>query len=191
MKSEETGSRWFWSVAKFKNRFFIINDLYYRFLSDGGALPVLSREIDPFWDPEEEVLAGQTVVLLQPVLFSQTVESSVCVVGQEGILGTLQVTLLSTGTIAPVKGQLDVYSLMDRDLSFKIRFNTLQLDTSLYNQVYLKFSLFGETYCSPAIRLSESISADFNHQIALDFPSLSEQQIDHFNQNHVSMSNNL
>ncbi len=68
VSSQETGSTWFWSLGKFKNRSFIIKDLFSRFLCD-SVLPVPARAIDPFWEPEEEVLAGEAVLLLQPVLF--------------------------------------------------------------------------------------------------------------------------
>ncbi len=48
-------------------------------------------------------------------------------------------SLEPTGNLRPARGQVDVYYLMEQDLRFKIRFNNQQLDSGLYNQVYLKF----------------------------------------------------
>ena len=48
--SKETKTQWSWSLKKFRNRYFIINDLFSRYIIE-NKLPKLNKEIDPFWDP--------------------------------------------------------------------------------------------------------------------------------------------
>lgn len=48
-----------WPIDKFKNRMFIVRDILDEFF-DSGEMPKLSKEEDPFWDPPNPILLGQS-----------------------------------------------------------------------------------------------------------------------------------
>ena len=55
-----------WPIDKFENRLFIIRDLL-EMLTDTGVMPKVSKDDDPFWDPPNPVLVGQSFIQLEPL----------------------------------------------------------------------------------------------------------------------------
>lgn len=62
-----------WTVDKFQNRLFMIRELLEEYFED-NELPQLDKNVDPFWDPPNPILIGQSFLQLQPL--SLTVENS-------------------------------------------------------------------------------------------------------------------
>lgn len=48
-----------WEVDKFQNRLFMIRDLLEE-LFETGEMPVRDQDKDPFWDPPNPILIGQS-----------------------------------------------------------------------------------------------------------------------------------
>jgi hypothetical protein len=48
-----------WPIDKFKNRMFIVRDILDEFF-DSGTMPNITKEEDPFWDPPNPILIGQS-----------------------------------------------------------------------------------------------------------------------------------
>lgn len=58
-----------WPADKFESRLFIIRDILNDFF-DTGEKPVFDKESDPFWDPPNSILIGQSFIQLQPLAFA-------------------------------------------------------------------------------------------------------------------------
>lgn len=55
-----------WPAEKFRNRLYIIKDVLEEFF-DTGTKPVLDKDTDPFWDPPNPILIGQSFLQLEPL----------------------------------------------------------------------------------------------------------------------------
>lgn len=55
-----------WPVDKFESRLYMIRDVLEQFFED-GELPQLTKEQDPFWDPTNPILIGQSFMQLEPL----------------------------------------------------------------------------------------------------------------------------
>lgn len=55
-----------WPAEKFRNRLYIIKDVLEEFF-DTGEKPVLDKDTDPFWDPPNPILIGQSFLQLEPL----------------------------------------------------------------------------------------------------------------------------
>ena len=55
-----------WSADKFQNRVFMIREVLEEYF-DSGDLPKLSKDEDPFWDPPNPILIGQSFLQLEPL----------------------------------------------------------------------------------------------------------------------------
>ena len=55
-----------WPVEKFKNRLFMIRDVLDEYF-ETGEMPSLEKETDPFWDPPNPILIGQSFLQLEPL----------------------------------------------------------------------------------------------------------------------------
>lgn len=55
-----------WPAEKFRNRLYIIKDVLEEFF-ETGIKPVLDKDTDPFWDPPNPILIGQSFLQLEPL----------------------------------------------------------------------------------------------------------------------------
>ena len=55
-----------WPIDKFENRLFMVRELLEEYF-DNGVLPKLSKNEDPFWDPPNPILIGQSFLQLEPL----------------------------------------------------------------------------------------------------------------------------
>jgi kinesin family protein 13 len=55
--NRETGYTYFWDIEKFGYRYYLIKDLWEKFL-ETGEVPTATREEDPFWDAPEHIQIG-------------------------------------------------------------------------------------------------------------------------------------
>ena len=86
-----------WPADKFSNRIFMIRELLEEFF-DTGELPVLTKEEDPFWDPPNPILVGQSFLQLQnlSLYFENKMENAaiLSIDGKGGKNGTICVEYL-------------------------------------------------------------------------------------------------
>jgi len=65
-------------VDKFENRLFMIREILEEFFDD-QKLPILEKEEDPFWDPPNPILIGQSFLQLESLslMFESNLEASI------------------------------------------------------------------------------------------------------------------
>ena len=61
--NNEYGYIYRWDLDKFETRYYLVQDLMQEFLQS-NTIPHLQKEQDPYWDPPEPELIGQTYFLL-------------------------------------------------------------------------------------------------------------------------------
>lgn len=67
-----------WPVDKFENRLFMIREILEEYFDD-GKLPQLTKESDPFWDPPNPILIGQSFLQLEPLslMFENNLDAAI------------------------------------------------------------------------------------------------------------------
>lgn len=91
VNNTEEGYYYEWHIDKFENRLFMIREILEEFFDD-GQLPQLAKEEDPFWDPPNPILIGQSFLQLEPLslMFENSLEASILSIdgagGKQGIL---------------------------------------------------------------------------------------------------------
>lgn len=94
----EEGYYYQWSEEKFNDRIFMMRDLVNEYF-DTGNLPNLTHESDPFWDPPEPVMIGQSFVSLKNLGYLIENEMDIKILsaeGTSGVRGQLSVKYLPT-----------------------------------------------------------------------------------------------
>lgn len=117
--NKEEGYYYQWDENKISDRIFMMRDLVNEYF-ESGVLPNLPQEEDPFWDPTEPMLIGQSFLSLKNLsyLVENEVEAKILSSeGASGVRGTLNIKYFPTdfeGT-----GEPDEESLPDEpeDLS--------------------------------------------------------------------------
>jgi hypothetical protein len=66
VENKEAGYFYDWPADKFKNRIFLIRDVLDDYF-DSGDLPQVVNDTDPFWDPPNPILIGQSFIQLEPL----------------------------------------------------------------------------------------------------------------------------
>jgi len=75
-----------WPVDKFENRLFMIRELLEEFF-DSGNMPNVSKEEDPFWDPPNPILIGQSFLQLESLGLCFPNELEVAILSIDGAGG--------------------------------------------------------------------------------------------------------
>ena len=91
--NKETGYFYDWPADKFKSRIFLIRDVLDDYF-DTGELPNLSNETDPFWDPPNAHMIGQSFIALEPLglQFENFLDATILSIdGKGGTQGTLTI----------------------------------------------------------------------------------------------------
>ena len=94
----EEGYYYQWPEEKFNDRIFMMRDLVNEFF-DSGNLPKLSHEDDPFWDPPEPQLIGQSFMALKSLSYlieNEMVAKILSSEGNSGVRGKLSVKYFPT-----------------------------------------------------------------------------------------------
>jgi hypothetical protein len=89
----EEGYYYEWEVEKFENRLFMIREVLEEYF-DSGKFPHLEKETDPFWDPPNPILIGQSFLQLEPLslMFENNLEASILSIdGNGGKQGTISI----------------------------------------------------------------------------------------------------
>ena len=55
-----------WPIDKFENRLFMVREILDDYF-ESGEVPKLNKNIDPFWDPPNPILIGQSFLQLEPL----------------------------------------------------------------------------------------------------------------------------
>lgn len=82
-----------WPAEKFQNRIFMIREILDQFF-DSGVLPELNKNEDPFWDPPNPILIGQSYLSLGALGFvcdSELDAGILSIDGTAGRNGTIRV----------------------------------------------------------------------------------------------------
>jgi|EP00161_Ancyromonas_sigmoides_P005788 kinesin family protein 1 len=75
VRSKDSDASWLWSSAKFRNRSFLMRELYQRVQEEGNIS--VKKEEDPFWEPSEPVLVGVCNVYLAPLSYGVEFDDAV------------------------------------------------------------------------------------------------------------------
>lgn len=88
--NNEDGYHYFWDPEKFTNRLYMIRDVMDEYF-DTGKKPNLSKEEDPFWDPQEAILIGRAYFYLKSVGYMLNNEATCKIMNtnRQGDNGTL------------------------------------------------------------------------------------------------------
>ena len=78
INNTEEGYYYEWPVDKFENRLFMIREILEEYF-DNGILPKLVKDEDPFWDPPNPILIGQSFLQLEPLslMFENNLNASI------------------------------------------------------------------------------------------------------------------
>jgi hypothetical protein len=93
ISNEEEGYHYEWPLEKFENRLFMIREILEEFF-DIGEKPNLSKEQDPFWDPPNPILIGQSFLQLEPLslMFENQLEAAILSIdGTGGKQGSIEI----------------------------------------------------------------------------------------------------
>ena len=88
--NHELGYFYYWDLAKFTSRYFLIKELLEKFY-ETNSLADLPQESDPFWDPPEHQKAGEGFLKLLSLAYLMDNPNELVLVGDEGKAGLLKV----------------------------------------------------------------------------------------------------
>ena len=83
--NEEENYFYEWPTDKFENRLFMIRELLEEFF-DSNQMPQVDKDADPFWDPPNPILIGQSFMQLEPLslMFENNLLASILAIDGEG-----------------------------------------------------------------------------------------------------------
>lgn len=100
--NHSAGYFYIWTLEKFFDRYFMIKELLDDYFGS-NELPVLTEELDPFWDPPEPILLGQGFLKLLSIAYLLDSPTDLILVGDEGQTGTLAVWSVHLGQLGASK----------------------------------------------------------------------------------------
>lgn len=89
--NHERGYFYYWDMEKFQSRYYMIKDRLDDFFETNEYVQE-DNEQDPFWDPPEPILLGQGYLKLMSLAFLLDNPSELILVGDNGQIGTLNVS---------------------------------------------------------------------------------------------------
>jgi hypothetical protein len=149
----EEGYFYQWKDGKFNDRVFMMRDLVNEYF-DSGNLPKLSNQDDPFWDPPEPMLIGQSYMSLKSLgyLIDNQMESKILSSeGSSGVRGVLSVKYVPTGPSGdgePDEDDLpeEPEDLVGKQVTFRIEIDkAADLPADLCKNTFVNYKLFFET----------------------------------------------
>jgi hypothetical protein len=84
--NREVGYSYWWSVDKLENRYYIIKDFSDTYF-ETGAIPDLSQNEDPFWDPPEHVLIGRAFLTTKALSYMFDNLTTLSIIGEDDHCG--------------------------------------------------------------------------------------------------------
>ena len=120
-----------WQPEKFQNRLFMIRELLEEYF-DTGVKPNLNKNEDPFWDPPNPILIGQSFLQLEPlgVCFENHLEATILSIdGKGGKQGMVSIGYEPCNSVGELGEEFvdekflveDVEELLgEKDLFFKV-----------------------------------------------------------------------
>lgn len=148
--NREYGYVYYWEVSKFSNRYYLIKDILENYF-ETNELPILSKEQDPFWDPPEPHLIGQSFLKLMSLAYILDYSCELAIVGEKGSCGSLNVKVVPTDE----KGEKNLSSEMEENgeyiddpnellgkrFDFKVIIENAVLPENICTDVYAEYTL--------------------------------------------------
>lgn len=100
--NRQVGYTYFWDIEKFGYRYYLIKDLWEKYLETGEVPPAPHNEEDPFWDVTEHIQVGNGFLTMLSLAYMLDQDSELALVAENGECGMLEVSLIptdETGTI--------------------------------------------------------------------------------------------
>ncbi len=148
--NREYGYVFYWEVSKFSNRYYVIKDILERYF-ETNELPKLTKEEDPFWDPPEPHLIGQSFLKLMSLAYVLDYSCELALVGEKGACGCLNVKVIPTdekgeknlSNEMEEKGEYvdDPNELLEKRFDFNIAIENGILPENICTDVYAEYSL--------------------------------------------------
>jgi hypothetical protein len=92
--NKEAGYIYWWDSEKLTNRYYIIKDMLDAYF-EGGVVPKLDNNNDPFWDPPEPVLIGRAFVTAKSLVYMFDVVEQLAIIGEDEC-GEVNVSMIPT-----------------------------------------------------------------------------------------------
>ena len=148
--NREYGYVYYWEVSKFSNRYYVIKDILERYF-ETNELPKLSKDEDPFWDPPEPHLIGQSFLKLMSLAYVLDYSCELALVGEKGACGNLNVKVIPTdekgeknlSTEMEEKGEIieDPEELLGKRFDFNIAIENAVLPENICLDVFAEYTL--------------------------------------------------
>ena len=100
VQNNELGYDYIWDLSKFRNRYFLIKELFLKFY-ETNAYPEVHQSKDPFWDPPDSKLIGQSYMRMFSLGYLIDNPCTCEIINENGVNGQLSLNLYPSD----VKGQ--------------------------------------------------------------------------------------
>lgn len=136
-----------WSLSKFRNRYYFIKEILDKYL-ETNKFPNLSKEEDPFWDPQEPLLLGVAYIKLLSLVYlvENIVEASILTL--EGAIGSLFLEIVPTDILGLKNLSFDdnyliedPSELLGRRLDFLLKIKEAIFPGNQYKDIYIEYEI--------------------------------------------------
>ncbi|EGR27406.1 kinesin motor domain protein [Ichthyophthirius multifiliis] len=150
VKNIEEGTEYVWDLEKFSNRYYIIKGLLDRYF-ESNKIVKLQKNEDPFWDPPESLMIGQSFLKLMGLSYALDSRSNLNLIGDNGQCGNLSVGLIPCSIDGSINYENDNYNddlqiedpndLLNKRMDFKVIITEAQITENLYQNIYVEYYL--------------------------------------------------
>lgn len=134
VENKEEEYQYEWAIEKFENRLYMIRDVLEEYFEE-DELPNLDKDEDPFWDPPNPILIGQSFLQFEPLslMFENHLEAAILSIdGHAGKQGKITVGYAP----CTVNGETEEELIPERLLVDKAE--ELIGQTDMYFKVYIR-----------------------------------------------------
>ena len=147
----EKGYFYYWDLAKFSDRYFLIKELYEEYYDLNKKIEITDEE-DPFWDPPQHQKVGEGFLKLMSLSYLLDNPNQLILLGDEGEgqSGTLNVNLLPLDSEnRPIDQNNEIFDdfvddpswLIGKELRFMIHIGSGQITSPVRKNPYVKYRL--------------------------------------------------
>lgn len=158
---------WVWDIETFESRLFLMRELFNRVLEHGPQ--TIPRELDPFWEPTQPTVLGQSFVYLKALAQLVEVDGTFRVVDARGLAqGELKAEIVPLGSRGEELPYLRSSSeLLGMAVTFEVKtpFVT-NVPATHVTDLQMSFQFQDKEFCFPAASVAlagAGATATFNY----------------------------
>ncbi|XP_076815632.1 kinesin-like protein KIF28 [Clavelina lepadiformis] len=171
VRHQVTDQVWIWSKSKFINRRYMIEELYMKHQDDPTWMVELSEDLDPFWDPVEDIYLGCAHVWLHSLSYNMPLDDQVPInndIGEE--VAILQVSMNPCTPTKEMKGEdslvIDPTEMVGKRMDFIINIphclGVEWIREKKSRGAMLRFKFYDEEYGHETAAVWRTINPSFN-----------------------------